>query len=125
MLPLAVLNLENELCTAEKQGSFWFRGHIDTALPTDAQFIIGDNHRRFHSSLLLGGSQEGGIQAESVCVVTRLFRGKLSTFTGMSAVRLNLSVPLPRLMTYILVQTWSLKTTSGISFFGSVFNPWA
>ena len=67
MLPLAVLNLENELCTAEKQGSFWFRGHIDTALPTDAQFIIGDNHRRFHSSLLLGGSQEGGIQAECVC----------------------------------------------------------
>ena len=36
------MNLENELCTAEKQGSFWFRGHIYPSLPADAQFIMRD-----------------------------------------------------------------------------------
>lgn len=70
-----VLNLENELCIAEKGGSFWFRGHIYASLPADAQFIIRDSHGRVHISLLLG-SQEGGTRAESVCVVTRLLRGK-------------------------------------------------
>lgn len=76
-----VLKLENELCTAEKQGSFWFRGHIYTSLPTDAQFIIKDSHGRFHISLLLKGIQEGSTWAEFICVVTRLLRGNLAHFS--------------------------------------------
>ena len=38
--PPVVLNLENELCAAQRLGSFWFRGHIYKSLPMDAQFIV-------------------------------------------------------------------------------------
>lgn len=63
------MNLENELCTAEKQGSFWFRGHIDVSLPPDAQFIIRDSLGEFHISLLLGGSQEEALRQNLLVVV--------------------------------------------------------
>lgn len=79
---------------------------------------------------MLGGSQEGGGQAESVCVVIRLFRGKLGTFKGMSAVGRNphpAPCPLPPPPSPQVDDIRSsadvvFEKAFGISFFGSVFN---
>lgn len=98
-----------QLKSREVSGSGDTLTHHSLLMP---QFIIRDSHGRFHISLLLGGSQEGGTQAESIGGVMRLFRGELAHFSECLRWDWITSFPL-RLMIRVLVQKWSREHLLG------------
>ena len=90
--PRGIVNLENELCTAERRRSFWFRGHLPVT-PDGCPVHYQGQPRGFHISLLWGGSQEADTQAESISVVTKLCRGKLWHLSECLPLGPNLFIP--------------------------------
>lgn len=62
----------------KSRGKFLVQGTHLRVTPDGCPVHYEGQPREFHISLLLGGSQEGGTQAESISVVRRFFRGKLT-----------------------------------------------